>query len=70
MKHPIFLSEATFTIPAQNIPTGRLQSLYQVKGVRELSVTPGGTVKVKYIVTPDSPDLFEIENRLCRLLEG
>ena len=62
-----YLTEVTFVIPVTH--TTHLNGLYQIVGVREVSVMQQGTVKVKYRLTPSSPSLVEIENQLCRLLE-
>ena len=69
MKHPQYLSEVIFVIPTPNVYSAGF-ALHQIPGVREVQVYSVNTVKVWYRITPDSPGLQEVEDRLCRLLEG
>ena len=77
MPHPTYLCEAIFNIPVplasakpvEFMSVKRLRELYQIRGVRDVTLTQAATVKVRYGVIP-SDDLFTIQNALCRFLEG
>jgi len=71
MPHPTYLSGVIFTIPVPFDFTDvkRLRELYQIRGVRDVTLTQASTVKVRFSVT-EGDDLFTIQNALCRFLEG